>query len=339
MSEISAQNNAIFIDSETNLLPLLDSITNLPVDPPSLYIDLKGINLGRHGSVSIFALHIASKQTTYLIDVHTLGKNAFSATNEGGTSLRAVLESPTIPKVVFDIRNASDALFSLFQVSVDGIRELQLMELACRPELAGRTGCWEFVSSLAQCIAKDSSMSAAGKMQWHRNRGLAYQLSTPEKDGGDRIFNERPLRPEVVQYCTQNVQFLPDLFSVYNRQLRRGGQAFWRVRVRESTRDRIKLSQSLSYDGSSKSHARGWSDEVIEELTELWNEDLEMEDMIGENVWGENDEWVPAPIIDDFDDSLFGEEEEEVDDDDYYQDTARDCIGWEEDMVKNGEYF
>ena len=47
MSTILAQSNAIFIDLEADLLPLLDSIPNLTVDPPSLYIDLEGIDLGR----------------------------------------------------------------------------------------------------------------------------------------------------------------------------------------------------------------------------------------------------------------------------------------------------
>lgn len=33
---------------------------------------------------------------------------------------------------------------------------------------------------------------------------------------------------------------------------------------------------------------------------------------------------------------------DDYEDDDWYESqriTARDCIGWEEDMVKNGEYF
>ena len=39
-------------------------------------------------------------------------------------------------------------------------------------------------------------------------------------------------------------------------------------------------------------------------------------------------------------DAMNGDDEfNEEDDFDDYQDTARDCIGWEEDMVKNGEPF
>lgn len=105
-------------------MPLLDSIANLATEPPSLYIDLEGIALGRCCSISIFSLYIAPTKETYLIDIYTLKEAAFSTTNNSGTSLKTVLESPTIPKVVFDMRNDSDALFSLFGVSVDGIKDL-----------------------------------------------------------------------------------------------------------------------------------------------------------------------------------------------------------------------
>ena len=49
-------------------------------------------------------------------------------------SLKVVLQSPSIPKVVFDIRNDSDARFSHYQIRVDGIKDLQLMELAPRKD-------------------------------------------------------------------------------------------------------------------------------------------------------------------------------------------------------------
>ena len=56
MSNSSAQSNITFVDSEESLLLLLDSIDNLAVEPPSLYMDLEGIALGRHGSISIISL-------------------------------------------------------------------------------------------------------------------------------------------------------------------------------------------------------------------------------------------------------------------------------------------
>jgi exonuclease 3'-5' domain-containing protein 1 len=136
------------VDSVPALLSLLDNFTNLPTHPPALYLNLEGIRLGRHGSISIISLYIVPRNKIYLVDVYCLGKTAFSTSNSRSSSLRTVLESQTIPKVVFDIRNDSDALFSHCQISVGGIKDLQLMELA------SQQGPKDFVARLAKYIEK-----------------------------------------------------------------------------------------------------------------------------------------------------------------------------------------
>lgn len=337
MSTTSVQTNITLVNSEANLLLLLDSISNLPVEPPSLYIDLKGDNLGRLGSITVFSMHIAPSHTTYLLDIHSLGNAAFSTSNAHGTSLKTVLESLTIPKVFFDIRNASDALFALFKISVNNVKDLQLMELACRK------GSRKFVSSLAKCIENESQISEGAKAQWRLARARGPRLFDGAGSSCYRVFDERPWTPEIVQYFNQDVVLLPGLYNAYNGKLSQPGEAFWRVQVRESTKSRIKLSQSLNYDGKSKHNAVGWSDEEIEDDLESWNEDIMMEIAAGQCVLNEHDDWVRR-ADDDFDDLPEVEEEELLHSiyDDHYdsdKDTARDCIGWEEDMAKNGESF
>ena len=172
----------IVVDSATTLLSLLDNLINLSVDPPSLYLDLEGVKLGRHGSISIISLYVASTKKIYLIDIHRLGKTAFSTTNSSATSLKTILESPTIPKVIFDIRNDSDALFSHFEISVNGIQDLQLMELATRE------GSRDFVAGLAKCIEKESPISAATKAEWQRRKEGAIRLYDPRKGGRYEVF-------------------------------------------------------------------------------------------------------------------------------------------------------
>src|SRR6266480_7382204 len=68
----------LVVDSTPGLLLLLDAIISLPVDPPSLYFDLEGIRLGRLGSISLVLLYVTPQFTTYIIDVHILGGEAFS---------------------------------------------------------------------------------------------------------------------------------------------------------------------------------------------------------------------------------------------------------------------
>lgn len=310
MSVILAQTDVIVVDSTTNLLSLLDNLTSIAVGSPLLYLDLNGVKLGRHGSISIISLHIATMKKLYLIDIHRLGKSAFSTTNSSATSLKTVLESPTMPKVIFDIRINSGALFSHFQISVDGIKDLQLMELATRK------GSKDLLAELAKCIEQDSSVSIAAQAEWQSTQEGASQLYDPKKGGRYEIFNERPMRPEVVKYCARKVALLPGLYNTYNAKLRLPGEAFWQFQVQKATKDRIKLSQSPRYDGNAKTKASGpWDKEEIEQAIWDWNEEVL------------------------FDAFTHDDEDEDLD---YYEDdriTARDCMGWEEDMVKNGEYF
>jgi exonuclease 3'-5' domain-containing protein 1 len=100
-------------------------------------------------------------------------------------------------------------------------------------ELTSRKGLQNLVAGLAKCIEKESPVSTTAKAEWQRTKEGASQLYDPKKDGWYEIFNERPIRPEIVQYCAQDVALLPGLYNVYNAKLRPpdGGGAFWRVQV------------------------------------------------------------------------------------------------------------
>lgn len=118
------------IDKVSVLTTLLDSLSCLETSPPSLFVDLEGDNLSRHGMISILQLYIHPESHVYLIDVHKLGADVFDTPSANGLTLRSALESPTISKVFFDVCNDSDALYGLFNVMLAGIHDLQLMELA-----------------------------------------------------------------------------------------------------------------------------------------------------------------------------------------------------------------
>jgi len=180
----------------------------------------------------------------YLIDIHNLGGTAFSTTNRSAISLKTILESPTIPKVIFDIRNDSDGLFSHFHISVNGIHDLQLMELATRE------GSKDFVAGLAKCIENDIPTSAAAvKEEWQRTKEGATLLFDPKKGGRYEVFNDRPIKPEIIEYCARDVALMPWLYNVYNAKLCLPRAAHWQIRVQKATKDRIRLSKRPDYDG------------------------------------------------------------------------------------------
>lgn len=150
--ESSTESNEL-IDTTAALARVLESLEGLPTTPPSLYIDLEGEDLSRHGNVSILQLHVLPSDQTHLIDIKVLGRDAFTAAGTGGRTLKAVLESEHIPKV-FDVRNDSDALYSHFGIELAGVQDLQLMQLATRAP-----GRRRLVSGLSRCIEYDCPLT------------------------------------------------------------------------------------------------------------------------------------------------------------------------------------
>ncbi|GKZ52037.1 hypothetical protein AbraIFM66951_009920, partial [Aspergillus brasiliensis] len=85
----------------------------------------------------------------FLVDIHTLGTKAFDHATPDGTTLRSTLESPSIPKVLFDVRNDSAALFHQYHVELAGVHNLQVMELGTRSHPG------KFLTGLGKCISWD----------------------------------------------------------------------------------------------------------------------------------------------------------------------------------------
>lgn len=224
------------------LCTVLDTLQDLPTTPPSLYIDLEGESLSRYGTISIFQLYVLPTRRTYIIDVKNLGGSAFSTPSASGNTLRSILESATIPKVIFDVRHDSDALFAHFNVKLQGIQDLQLMELATR--ISGKSR----VFGLSKCIQKDLALSWSECSEFARVKEIGIKLFDPKHGGRYQVFNARPLSDDLVLYCAQDVQYLPQLWACYNRKLERSPQ--WKTKVQSATKDRVAASQRAVYNGN-----------------------------------------------------------------------------------------
>lgn len=240
--------NGYIVDTPSAVANLVDSLLDLPTTPPSLYLDIEGVSLGRHGSVSIVQLLVLPTNLTYLIDIHTLRSAAFTtAGTTGGHTLKSILEDASIPKVFFDVRNDSDALYSHFSVSLAGIHDIQLMELATRPRSK------KFLHGLARCITSDLSLGGYEQRRWMDQKNRGKRLFAPELGGSYEVFNERPMGEDIALYCTQDVQFMPKLWAYYAARL----TAAWRTRVRAETLSRVRESQMPYYDGRGRDRAFG----------------------------------------------------------------------------------
>lgn len=187
------------VDTCTAVADLIDTLTDLPTSPPSLYVDIEGVHLSRHGSISILQLLVSPDNRTYLIDIHTLGDKAFSTAGATGQTLKGILESDSIPKVFFDVRCDSDVLFKHFRINFAGIHDIQLMELATR------NSSKRFVSGLSKSIERDLSLTANQKQAWEEIKEKGRNLFAPERGGSYEVFNACLLSNDMLLYCIQNV--------------------------------------------------------------------------------------------------------------------------------------
>ncbi|GKZ24028.1 hypothetical protein AbraIFM66951_010526 [Aspergillus brasiliensis] len=264
----------IVVDSASLLQSTIDAAitetepqTQTQTSIPSLFINtIQRINLDqKHNPLSILTLYLLPKKTIYLIDISKLGTESVSTVvTSDGKSLKHVLESRDILKVVFDARRVSSVLFTLYGVSIDGIRDVQLMELGTRP------GSKKFLAGLEGCVLKDGRIFSEAEIQaW---KGVRKGVYSALRGGYVEIFDKRPMRQDVKEYCAGEVTVLVDLFKVYDAKLKPPGEAFWRNYILDTTRERVRRSRDLGFNAFD---ARGpWDSESIEEAIYRWNDDV-----------------------------------------------------------------
>ncbi|KAL2845522.1 ribonuclease H-like domain-containing protein [Aspergillus pseudoustus] len=264
-----------WVSTADDVRELINSLERLPNEgPPSIYIDLEGVNLGRDGTVSILQMYVLPYGRTYLVDVHTMKGEAFTTRGggsgpggngcgdvlagraENGRTLKDILEDPNIKKVIFDVRHDSDALYAHFAVRLAGIEDLQLMELATRS--FERT----FLKGLSHCIQYDIPFQEwengnRSLNDWIAVKAKGRALFSPEYGGSFEVFNLRPLSDDILRYCIEDVRLLPTLWKLYNSRL----SPAWRGVVDAEVEYRICMSQSPDFKNSGEDMRRappGW---------------------------------------------------------------------------------
>lgn len=245
-----------FVDSRECLVDFLGKIIHLPTNPPSLYIDLEGVHLSRTGPIAILQIYVLPMKHSYLIDVFKLQEFAFITPGGHGTTLKHVLEDQETPKVFFDVRNDSAALFAQYRIDLKGVHDLQVMEFARRP---GRRG--KFVSGLAKSIEKDANLGYLDRKRFLDTKEAGKNLFAPEKGGSYEVFLARPISPEILNYCVQDVHYLPRLWKIYSNRLQ---SPSLKTKVQQEVTDRIWLSQQQDFETKGRNMAIGpWQPDSI----------------------------------------------------------------------------
>ncbi|MCJ1410249.1 hypothetical protein MMC19_004334 [Ptychographa xylographoides] len=203
-----------------DLAAVVDDMTLAPktVSVPSLFIDLEGIKLSRHGSVSLLSIFIHGEvNRTAIIDIHKLGASAFCTTGKSNPqlTLAALLCDPNRLKGFFDMRNDSNALFFHFGIELQGVVDLQLMELGSR---YGQLSAKRCLSGLAKCIATDAPLTKSQRRPFEFTKEKGLNFSRQKRVGVMRFSTPDHWR----RTSWPTVQATCDFCTIFTSCTRRG---------------------------------------------------------------------------------------------------------------------
>ncbi|KAK4960216.1 hypothetical protein LTR10_003109 [Elasticomyces elasticus] len=225
------------VDTLEAVKTLVDTLVSLKAASAPLYVDLEGVNLSRHGSISIMQIWLPLLQQAFLVDIHVLGTIAFDTMNSGGKTLRTILGSERIKKYFSDVRNDADALYALCDVRLVGVVDVQLLELA------SRRGPKHVVCGLAVCLEHEHALPSSGLHDWQTTKTEVFKIFDPKLGGSYEVFNIRPLPQILIDYCAGDIEVLPTLSAIYEGRL----NYHWSEKARIETERRLEESRGPAY--------------------------------------------------------------------------------------------
>jgi exonuclease 3'-5' domain-containing protein 1 len=245
MATTSLPNSALVVSTVSEMTSFLSSIS----PGNSLYIDLEGNNLSRHGNIAIVTILIHPQDTVYLIDISVLGALAFNIPSDDGRTLQSIFEDPVVPKHLWDVRNDADALWAHYHVDLKGVVDIQLLENA------SRTSNKTFIRGLDKCVEydlrnlkTDDVLRLKREMHASMNKDREMHASMPRD-----FFDVRPLDPKTIQYCVNDVLYLPALQAFYMKRI----APKWQVKAIEESARRVVEAHSAGYDPQGENKRKG----------------------------------------------------------------------------------
>ena len=184
----------------------------------AIYMDLEGQNLGRDGEICTLQLCIDTDQGphAYLIDIWVLRGSAFSTKGQKypDVTLKSLLENHAIPKLLWDCRMDSDALYAQFRVALEAVIDLQLMEVAGRENQESM----RHLRGYGRCVEQDLDLDPSICKEIKETKNFQATF-IPDKGGDWAVLKERPMCHQLKKYCIGDIRYMPPLFKTYGRIL------------------------------------------------------------------------------------------------------------------------
>ena len=195
-----------FVNSEAMVVAMLDDLSISHSEIPLLSIDIEGLNLGKKdGQTYLMQIYDSQSHRVYNVDIYTLGRAAFTTpASNGEINLEMVLESAEILKLFCDVRGDSYALFSEFGIRLQGIQDVQNVQVASRPTARSRR--WR--PSLDRLILDHARLPYAEQKAAEGYKKAGKDLC---RGFGYEQFSVRPLRGDLAVYAANDVLYLGNI--------------------------------------------------------------------------------------------------------------------------------
>ncbi|KAH6843498.1 ribonuclease H-like domain-containing protein [Chaetomium sp. MPI-CAGE-AT-0009] len=250
------------ISSLPDLRAFLSSI------PPSstFYLDLEGKSLSRNGTLSLLTVLVHPTRATSIVDVQTLGNAAFTTPRVSGIALKAILEDLYTYKYFWDVRNDADALWVHHKVRPAGVIDVQLLENG------SRVGDKTYLHGLDKSVKIDLGLKFMDVYCWVKIKKDVQALMPND------IFAYRPLDAMTIQYCVNDVIYLPVLHNLYTKRI----TSEWLGKAIDESARRVVEAYGPTYEPQSEKKKFGpWGSALGKNVLTMdeWLEKLEEDQM------------------------------------------------------------
>ena len=190
----------------------------------NIAVDCEGVDLSRTGTLTVIS--VACKEEAFIFDIKKLGTKPFQQ------GLQEILESNTPNKLMFDCRNDSDALWHQFQVKLNRVLDIQLMEILYR-ENKGEFDINDVEKRLVQAINRRRGggvekekpiylhglKKVIGEHLENEEYSSAKSSGMPDSCLFEQVWDERPLTETLLRYASADVLSLFPLFEKFKSEL------------------------------------------------------------------------------------------------------------------------
>ncbi|XP_052082075.1 uncharacterized protein LOC127719809 [Mytilus californianus] len=194
-----------YITTTEDLKSAVHEIQNALSTENIIALDLEGLNLSRSGTITLLA--IATRSQVYLFDVLKLGPATFDK------GLKEIFEDDAINKLLFDCREDSDALWHLFDVNLDGVLDIQLLEIITQATAKVQSEWKKRNFRDHEIVRLESLISCMYHYQKDNDILRIKQIVERKMKLQKNLLEERPLSDTLLKYAAYDVKCLFPLYD------------------------------------------------------------------------------------------------------------------------------